>query len=179
MNCKSICAFCSRMKRGRLYACARRENYNVLAMGHHLDDLAESLLMNLFHNGFLRSMKASYLVKERDLRVIRPFAFIRERELREFALSRKFPIIPENCPACFKAPKERARMKQLLATQEHLFPNIYNEIRSAIEPIIGIGEVGLESKTSNIFKNNNMEDKKGEKMNEDDLNEQDLPDFLK
>ena len=63
VGCSSICAFCSRMKRGRLYACARREGYNVLAMGQHLDDLAESFLMAAFHNGFLRTMKAHYTVQ--------------------------------------------------------------------------------------------------------------------
>jgi hypothetical protein len=51
------------MKRGRLYACARREGFNVLAMGQHLDDLAESFLMSVFHNGFLRTMKANYTVQ--------------------------------------------------------------------------------------------------------------------
>ena len=63
VGCSSICAFCSRMKRGRLYACARREGYNVLALGQHLDDLAESLLMGAFHNGFLRTMKAHYTIQ--------------------------------------------------------------------------------------------------------------------
>ena len=58
----SICSFCSRMimKHGRLYACARKEGYNVLAMGQHLDDLAESFLMSALHNGFLRTI---YTVK--------------------------------------------------------------------------------------------------------------------
>lgn len=63
VDCKSICSFCSRMKRGRLYAAARREGYNVLALGQHLDDLAESFLMSTFHNGRLRSMKAHYCIK--------------------------------------------------------------------------------------------------------------------
>lgn len=62
-QCDSICSFCSRMKRGRLYSCARREQYNVLAMGQHLDDLTESFLMSIFHNGCLRTMKASYTVR--------------------------------------------------------------------------------------------------------------------
>lgn len=62
-DCVSICSFCSRMKRGRLYSCARREGYNVLALGQHLDDLAESFLMSAFHNGLLRTMKASYTVE--------------------------------------------------------------------------------------------------------------------
>lgn len=62
----SICSFCSRMKRGRIYAAARREGYNVLAFGQHLDDLAESFVMSIFHNGRLRTMKAHYTVKYVD-----------------------------------------------------------------------------------------------------------------
>lgn len=59
----SICSFCSRMKRGRIYSCARREGYNVLALGQHLDDLAESFIMSTFHNGLLRTMKAAYTIE--------------------------------------------------------------------------------------------------------------------
>lgn len=54
------------MKRGRIYAAARREGYNVLAFGQHLDDLAESFVMSIFHNGRLRTMKAHYTVKYVD-----------------------------------------------------------------------------------------------------------------
>lgn len=104
-ECTSICSFCSRMKRGRLYAAARSNGYNVLALGQHLDDLAESFLMSTFHNGRLRSMKAHYAVKERDLRVIRPFVYVREKMLRQFAETKNLPVIAENCPACFEAPK--------------------------------------------------------------------------
>jgi tRNA(Ile)-lysidine synthase TilS/MesJ len=81
----SVCSFCSRMKRGRLYACARREGYNVLAFGQHLDDLAESFVMSAFHNGLLRTMKAHYTVGEGDLRMIRPLVHVREIELRKFS----------------------------------------------------------------------------------------------
>ena len=90
------------MKRGRIYSSARKNGYNVLAMGQHLDDLAESFLMSVFHNGRLRTMKANYSVKEGDLRVIRPFVYVREKQLRQFAEKAKLPVIPENCPACFE-----------------------------------------------------------------------------
>lgn len=143
--CESICSFCSRMKRGRLYACARREGYNVLAMGQHLDDLAESFLMSAFHNGLLRTMKANYTVMEGDLRVIRPFVYVREKELRTFAEKVKLPVITENCPACFEAPKERHRTKQLLAAQEILFPGLYNSLLTAMKPLMSRDRVGLES----------------------------------
>eukprot|EP01095_Lingulamoeba_sp_RSL-Kostka_P017249 TRINITY_DN8856_c2_g1_i1.p1 TRINITY_DN8856_c2_g1~~TRINITY_DN8856_c2_g1_i1.p1 ORF type:complete len:1221 (+),score=453.67 TRINITY_DN8856_c2_g1_i1:204-3866(+) len=146
-KCDSICSYCSRMKRGIIYTTARREGYNVLAMGQHLDDLCESFLMSIFHNGFLRTMKAHYTNEEGDLRVIRPFVYVRERELAKFAKEHALPVIPENCPACFKAPKERHRMKQLLAQQEHLFPNVINSLRAAIDPLIGINACFQESST--------------------------------
>ncbi|XP_013390956.1 uncharacterized protein LOC106159276 [Lingula anatina] len=145
-ECASICSFCSRMKRGRIYHCARREGYNVLALGQHLDDLAESFLMSIFHNGVLRTMKANYTVQEKDLRVIRPFVYVREKDLRDFAERQKLPVIPENCPACFEAPKERHRTKQLLAAQEILFPRLYNSIMSAIKPLMAIGRTGVNMK---------------------------------
>ena len=97
-NRVSICSFCSRMKRGVLYATARREGYNVLAMAQHLDDLAESFLMSALHNGALRSMKAHYLIDAQDLRVIRPLAYVREAEAEAFAEASALPIISETCP---------------------------------------------------------------------------------
>ncbi|CAB4061624.1 unnamed protein product [Lepeophtheirus salmonis] len=125
-DCTSICSYCSRMKRGRIYAAARKEKYNVLAMGQHLDDLVESFIMSIFHNGRMRTMKANYSVKEKDLR--------------------KLPIIPENCPACFESPKERHRTKQLLAAQELLFPRLYWSLKSAMFPLMNIQATGIESK---------------------------------
>lgn len=145
-KCTSICSFCSRLKRGRIYSCAHRQNYNVVALGQHLDDLAESFLMSVFHNGRLRTMKAHYTDKSSSLRIIRPFVFVREKDLRTFAAQKKLPVIPENCPACFEAPKERHRMKQLLAAQEIQFPNLYLSLRTAMYPLMAINLTGVENK---------------------------------
>ncbi|GIZ00751.1 tRNA-cytidine(32) 2-sulfurtransferase [Caerostris extrusa] len=141
-KCTSICSFCSRLKRGRIYACAHRQNYNVIALGQHLDDLAESFLMSAFHNGRLRTMKAHYTDKSSSLRIIRPFVFVREKDLRTFAEQKKLPVIPENCPACFEAP----RMKQLLAAQEVQFPKLYRSLRTALLPLMAINLTGVENK---------------------------------
>ena len=108
-NRPSICSYCSRMKRIVLYATMRREGYNVLAMAQHLDDQAESFVMSALHNGALRAMKAHYVVDSGDLRVIRPMVYVREKEAEAFAEDSKMPIVAENCPACFEAPKERFR----------------------------------------------------------------------
>ena len=77
---------------------------------------------------YYRTMKAHYTNKEGDLRIIRPLVYVRENTLRHFAESQKLPIIAENCPACFEAPKERQRVKQLLAQQELLFPRFENKL---------------------------------------------------
>lgn len=146
---ESICAFCSRMKRGLIYGCARREKYNVIALGQHLDDLAESFLMSSFHNGLLRTMKANYVIDAGDLRVIRPFVFCREKLFKEFAISAKLPIIQENCPACFAAPKERHRMKILLSQQENLFPNLFSSLQKAMIPLMK-GQIETGKKKDDI-----------------------------
>jgi tRNA(Ile)-lysidine synthase TilS/MesJ len=84
-------------------------------MGQHLDDLAESFVMSVFHNGYLRTMKANYTIDKGDLRVIRPLVYCRENLFKDFAEKEKLPVITENCPACFSAPKERHRIKLMLA----------------------------------------------------------------
>ena len=120
---KSLCAFCARMKRGNLGTCARKNNCNKLVLAQYLDDLAESFMMSVMHNGFLRTMKANYKIDAGDLSVIRPLAYCRESVMTEFAKSANLPIINENCPSCFEEPKERARIKKLLSREETLFPN--------------------------------------------------------
>lgn len=136
MNKPSFCSFCSRLRRGTLYECARREGYNVLVLAHHLDDLAESFLMSAFHNGELRTMKAHYRIKDGDLRVIRPFVHVRERQTRAFAEHAGLPIIAENCPACFAKPTERARMKEVLAMQETIQPHLFQNLLRTMRPLM-------------------------------------------
>jgi len=104
------------------------------------------------NTGHIR-MKANYTVMEGDSRVIRPFVYVREKDLRSFAEKVKLPVIAENCPACFEAPKERHRTKQLLAAQEILFPDLYNSLLTAMKPLMA--RVGLESSK---MKKGNYED---------------------
>ena len=132
----SICSFCARMKRGIIYNCARREKYNVIALGQHLDDIAESFLMSVFHNGLLRTMKANYVNDAGDIRIIRPLIYCREKLFKDFALKGNLPVIQENCPACFQNPKERQRMKVLLAQQENLFPSLFSSLQKAMFPLM-------------------------------------------
>jgi tRNA 2-thiocytidine biosynthesis protein TtcA len=137
MRGDSFCAYCARMRRGILYDVARREGYNVLAMGQHLDDLAESFLMRAFHNGKLETMKAHYVIDAGDLRVIRPLVYVRERQTRDFAERAGLPTTLDNCPACFRMPTERLRMKELLAAQERHHPRLFDSLLAAMRPLMG------------------------------------------
>lgn len=80
----SLCSYCARMKRGALYTCALENGYNVLALAQHLDDLAESFVMNTLHNGSLRTMRAKY-VADKGVTVIRPLVYAREHLMADFA----------------------------------------------------------------------------------------------
>ena len=137
MDGDSFCSYCSRMKRGIMYSTCRNEGYNVLALAQHLDDLAESLLMSIFHAGQLRTMKASYVNKDGDIRIIRPLVYVRETQTAAFAGEAQLPVIPDSCPACFSMPTQREAMKQLLAGLEtdnkHLFANMLHAMRPLLK----------------------------------------------
>eukprot|EP01038_Epipyxis_sp_PR26KG_P005776 gene5776-7974_t len=136
MQGDSLCAFCARFKRGLLYSCCRNNNYNKLVLAQHLDDLAESFMMSALHNGQIRTMKANYKIEAGDVRVIRPLIYVREKATRDFSQSSHLPIINENCPACFESPKERARVKQLLAQEEAMVPALFHNLKRAFVPLL-------------------------------------------
>jgi tRNA 2-thiocytidine biosynthesis protein TtcA len=137
MEGDSFCAYCSRMRRGILYRTARENGYNVLALAQHLDDLAETFLMSAFFGGKLRTMKAHYLNDAGDIRVIRPFVYVRERQTRAFAQDAALPVVNENCPACFGVPTQRMHMKELLAQQEAANPKLFPSLLTAMRPLMG------------------------------------------
>lgn len=136
MGKDSFCSFCSRLKRGIMYSTLRREGYGVLALAQHLDDLAESFLMSVFHGGQLRTMKANYTNKDGDIRIIRPLVYVRERQTRDFAHEVNLPVVPDSCPACFGMPTQREHMKQLLASEESHNKHLFKSILTAITPLM-------------------------------------------
>ena len=136
MKGDSYCSFCARIKRGLMYQVARREKYNVLALGQHLDDLAESLMMSMCHNGKIQTMKAHYINDAKDVRIIRPLVYVRERQLVDFAKNANLPIIVDSCPACFTMPTEREHFKQWLLSEEKRTPNLYKNLLSSMKPML-------------------------------------------
>lgn len=137
MDGDSFCSYCSRMRRGILYSTARENNYNVLVLAQHLDDLAESFMMSAFHGGSLRTMKAAYINDAGDLRVIRPLVYARERQLAKFAEQSALPVIMDNCPACFSKPTQRQHMKLLLAQEEKATEHLFANLLHAMRPLMG------------------------------------------
>lgn len=136
MRGDSHCSFCARIKRGLMYQVARREGYNVLALGQHLDDLSESLMMSIFHNGKIQTMKAHYINDAKDLRIIRPLVYVRERQLADFSTIAQLPVIQDSCPACWTAPTERAHFKKWLLNEEKRTPNLYKNLLSAMRVML-------------------------------------------
>jgi tRNA(Ile)-lysidine synthase TilS/MesJ len=139
MDGDSFCAYCARMKRGIMYRICREQGFNVLALAQHLDDLAESLLMSVFHGGQLRTMKAHYRNDAGDLRIIRPLVYCRERQTADYAAAAALPVVPDSCPACFEKPTRREHMKRLLAREEVGNPHLFSSMLHAMRPLMQEG----------------------------------------
>jgi tRNA 2-thiocytidine biosynthesis protein TtcA len=139
MDGDSFCAYCARMKRGIMYRLCREHGYNVLALAQHLDDLAESLLLSVFHGGQLRTMKAHYRNDAGDLRIIRPLVYCRERQTAAYAAAAGLPVVADSCPACFSMPTRRARMKELLAREEQENSHLFASMLHAMRPLLREG----------------------------------------
>jgi tRNA 2-thiocytidine biosynthesis protein TtcA len=131
----SYCSICARLKRGALYELAQRFGCNKLALGHHLDDFAETLLLNQFFVGSLKSMAASMLADNGITTVIRPLVYVTEAQIIEFARLKGFPVVCCRCPACGEADMQRKRMKRLINELERDIPHIRQSILRALSNV--------------------------------------------
>ncbi|CAG9856772.1 unnamed protein product [Phyllotreta striolata] len=127
--------FCTPALRQRLYSSAKSSGYNVLAIGQHLDDVCESFLLSVFHTGRLRTLRAHYFIREHDLRVVRPFIYVREKVLRQYSTNENLPVLTGSSSP--KLTKESQRIKQVLIQQEIHFPKLFSNLRCALHPLIG------------------------------------------
>jgi tRNA(Ile)-lysidine synthase TilS/MesJ len=130
----SFCSYFSRMRRGALYTRAQEGGYNKVALGHHLDDAAESFFMNMLYNGTLRSMAPIYK-SSKGFYVIRPLLWVRERQTRAFAEENGIVTIgDEACPAMamkVKMPHARESTKMMLEAWEEKFPDLFKRFKAA------------------------------------------------
>jgi tRNA 2-thiocytidine biosynthesis protein TtcA len=128
----SYCSICARLKRGVLYTLAQRHDCNKLALGHHLDDFIETLLLNQFFIGSLKAMSPKMLADNGTTTVIRPLVYVEEKDIIEFSRSKRFPVVCCRCPACGVSDQQRKRMKRLLSELEREIPAVKRSLLTAL-----------------------------------------------
>ena len=131
---KTTCGLCSRLRRGTLYGFAEQIDATKIALGHHRDDIVETLFLNMFFGSRLAAMPPKLRSDDGRNIVIRPLAYCAERDLARYARLREFPIIP--CNLCGSQPNlQRQQIKQLLSDWERQHPGRINAIFGAMQNI--------------------------------------------
>jgi tRNA 2-thiocytidine biosynthesis protein TtcA len=128
---RTMCSLCSRLRRGALYRYASEHGITKIALGHHRDDIVETMFLNMFFGGRLKAMPPKLLSNDGRHIVIRPLAYVPEREIERYARARAFPIIP--CRLCGSQDDlQRVAIKNLLAGWEREHPGRTEAIFSAL-----------------------------------------------
>ena len=133
---KTMCGLCSRLRRGALYRFAAENAVTKIALGHHRDDIVETLFLNMFFGGRMKAMPPKLLSEDRRHIVIRPLAYVPERLIARYAAARSFPIIP--CTLCgSQTNMQRSAVKNMLREWEQKFPGRIEAIFSSICNVSG------------------------------------------
>jgi tRNA 2-thiocytidine biosynthesis protein TtcA len=131
---KTMCGLCSRLRRGALYRYAAEHGCTKVALGHHRDDIVETLFLNLFHGGKLKAMAPKLRSDDGRHIVIRPLAYVAERDIERYARGRRFPLIP--CTLCGSQENaQRRQIKQMLNDWEREQPGRTESIFSALRSV--------------------------------------------
>jgi tRNA 2-thiocytidine biosynthesis protein TtcA len=153
---KTLCGLCSRLRRGILYRVAQEEGATKIALGHHRDDIVETLFLNLFHAGKMKAMPPKLISDDQRHILIRPLAYCPEADIERFAAQQRYPIIP--CNLCgSQEGLERVKIKQMLRTWEaetpgrieQIFRSICNVSPSHLADSTLYNFAGLESQRMN------------------------------
>jgi tRNA 2-thiocytidine biosynthesis protein TtcA len=132
---KTTCSLCSRLRRGILYRVAGELGATKIALGHHRDDILQTLLLNLFYGGKLKGMPPKLQSDDGRNIVIRPLAYVKEIDLEKYAELREFPIIP--CNLCGSQPNlKRAEMKALIRDWDKRFPGRVDNMFNALSAVV-------------------------------------------
>ncbi|NOG31850.1 tRNA 2-thiocytidine(32) synthetase TtcA [Halomonas sp. TBZ9] len=155
---KTTCALCSRLRRGSLYGFAEQIGANKVALGHHREDILETLFLNMFFGGSLKAMPPKLLSDDGKNIVIRPLAYCKEADIAEFARQMEFPIIP--CNLCGSQPNmQRQVVKEMLAEWNQKHPGRLESMFKAVTNVapsqLGDRQLfdfkGLEAKQADLM----------------------------
>ncbi len=131
---KTTCSLCSRLRRGILYGVAEKLGATKIALGHHRDDMMETMLLNMLFNGTIKAMPPKLRSDDGKHVVIRPLAYVRETELARYAALRKFPVIP--CDLCGSQENlKRQEVKALIKDWESRYPGSGDSIFAALSNV--------------------------------------------
>ncbi|BDM64117.1 tRNA 2-thiocytidine biosynthesis protein TtcA [Shewanella sp. NFH-SH190041] len=129
---KTTCSLCSRLRRGTLYGFAQKIGATKIALGHHRDDIIETLFLNMFFGGKMKAMPPKLLSDDGANLVIRPLAYSREKDIAEYAALKQFPIIPCNLCGSQENLKRKA-VKEMLVSWDKQFPGRIETIFTAMQ----------------------------------------------
>jgi tRNA 2-thiocytidine biosynthesis protein TtcA len=130
------CSLCARLRRGVLYRVADAVGATKIALGHHLDDFIETVLLNLFFQGSLKAMPARLVSDNRRHVVIRPLVYVTEAEARGYTQACGLPVIGCCCPACGDLSLKRQRLKRMIAELELEHPDIKHSMIKALGNVV-------------------------------------------
>jgi tRNA 2-thiocytidine biosynthesis protein TtcA len=130
------CSLCARFRRGVLYRLADEMGATKIALGHHLDDFIETVLLNLFFQGALKAMPARLVSDSKKHIVIRPLVYVSEAEARGYTQECALPVIGCCCPACGDLSLKRQRIKRLISELEVEHPDIKNSMIRALGNVV-------------------------------------------
>ena len=125
------CSLCARMRRGALHDAAKAADCNKIALGHHLDDLAETFVMNLFNGGTLDCFMPVTYLSRKDIYMIRPMIFARESDCARVVRKENLPTVKSNCPA--DGNTERQEVKEMLHSLEKKYGDVRSKILGAMQ----------------------------------------------
>ncbi len=132
---KTTCSMCSRLRRGVIYRVAKELGANKVALGHHRDDMVQTLFLNMFFGGKLKGMPPKLRTDDGELVVIRPLAYCHENEIIRYANRREFPLIP--CNLCGTQENlQRQNIKQMLLEWEKEHPGRTETIFRAMQHVV-------------------------------------------
>ena len=132
---KTTCSLCSRLRRGTLYGFAEANAVTKIALGHHRDDIVETLFLNLFFGSKMKAMPPKLVSDDGRYVVIRPLAYCKESDLAQFATDQRYPIIP--CNLCGSQPNlKRAEIKAMIVDWDKRYPGRVENLFRGLQNIV-------------------------------------------